>query len=92
MATNKTTPGQRVAELLRELSTRCRVYPVWIDKHRQDKRTGISAEDAAHRIAVIEELVEDMYLLYPALRPVVQPSLFPPEEARKYPPRHADSP
>ncbi|MCB2379829.1 hypothetical protein LGH70_19690 [Hymenobacter sp. BT635] len=88
----KTTPGQRVTELLRELSTRKRVYPGWIDKHRQNSKTGISAEDAAHRIAVIEELIEDMYQLYPAMRPVEQASLFGRDEGRKYPPRHLDRP
>lgn len=89
---NKTTPGQRLTELLRELSTRRRVYPHWIEKHRQDKRTGISAEDAAHRIAVVEELVEDLYTLYPALRPTVQGGLFATNEALKLPPDYRERP
>ncbi|TGD82847.1 hypothetical protein [Hymenobacter wooponensis] len=84
---SKTTPAQRVAELLRELSTRRRVYPHWIDKHRKDAKTGISPEDAAHRIAAIEELIEDMYTLYPSLRPVVQASLFEIPPVHKNPPR-----
>jgi len=88
----KTTPGQRVAELLRELAMRKRVYPNWIDNHRNKRKPAITAEDAAHRIAVVEETIEDLYTLYPALRPTTQASLFGIDEARKLPPQHLDRP
>lgn len=57
------TPGQKVAELLRELSTRRRVYPLWIQLRK------ITQADAEHRMAVIVALIEDIYTLYPHIRP-----------------------
>lgn len=94
---NKTTPGQRVAELLRELSMKQRYYPTWIDNHRrgQGQKPAISPEDAEHRIACFMELVEDIYRLYPSLRPAEQGSFFPKDEGRKpayHPSYHPDRP
>ena len=89
---SKTTPGQSVAELLRELAMRQRVYPNWIQNGRVGRKPSITTEDAVHRIAVIEELIEDVYQLYPSLRPVAQGSLFTADEGRKYPPQQRDQP
>jgi len=89
---SRTTPSQRIEELLRELKTRKRVYPSWVDKNRLDPKQGINATTAAHRIQVLEDLIEDYYQLYPALRPVVQGNFFPAEEGRIYPKQHQERP
>lgn len=58
------TPGEKVAELLRDLSVRQRVYPLWVKEYK------ITQEEANHRLAVLKALIEDMYRLYPQLRPM----------------------
>lgn len=56
-----TTKEQRYAELVRELKMRQDVYPGWISKGK------IKKEQAAHRIACIEDSITDMLNRWPEL-------------------------
>jgi len=83
----KTTPGQRVAELLRELSMKRKYYQQWERNYRLNlPGQKIKPEDAAHRIACFEDVIEDLYQLYPGLRPASTGTLFPGNDGRVYPP------
>ena len=54
-----TTPQQRIEEITRELRMRQRVYPGWIISKK------ITETDAAHRIAVLQDVLADLKRLYP---------------------------
>jgi hypothetical protein len=62
------------------------VYPTWIDLKK------ITRLEAEHRMSVLVDLVEDMYQLYPSLRPAATGSLFGPDFAQPRPPQHLDRP
>ena len=47
------TREEKVAELRREIATRRRVYPSWINRGRIDRET------ADHRVAVLEAILLD---------------------------------
>ncbi|WP_324671062.1 hypothetical protein [Hymenobacter sp. GOD-10R] len=73
----RTTPGQRLAELLRELGKRKHFYPIWENNLRYNlPGQKIKPEEAALRIATLEDLIQDLYQLYPALRPASTGNLF----------------
>ncbi len=67
-----------IDEITRELATRRRVYPPWIDSGK------ISAAVAAHRIACLESVLEYLQPLA-SEQPGAQPELFAPPQPKLMP-------
>ena len=69
-----TTHAQRLAELRRELQMKQQYYPDWVRNKKLAEGT------AAHRIQCFIDVLEDLAKLYALLPPLIQGTLFTPDQ------------